>query len=314
MNPEIRGNENDETVAAHFRELLLEAARIHLRSDVAVGTCLSGGIDSSTLTVLINTLIRSEAPESVGARQKTFSVVFSDTKFDESRYIDEVVAATGVDADRTEPAPDQLWDDIDRRCTCRTNPSVRSPSTPSTCVMRLAAKKVKVVLDGQGADELIAGYLGYQGSYIRGLLRTYHWGTALREIAGSLREHRDFFQSARQQLHVRRTRRGLLKCTPETIDRYQGTLDEVLHRELLSTNLPALLHYEDRNAMAFSLESRVPDLDVRLVEYVASLPLSQKVRAVSQKLHCVRPSVARFLNPCDAAGTKWVLSHRKSAG
>ena len=114
MNPEIRGNENDETVAAHFRELLLEAARIHLRSDVAVGTCLSGGIDSSTLTVLINTLIRSEAPESVGARQKTFSVVFSDTKFDESRYIDEVVAATGVDADRTEPAPDQLWDDIDR--------------------------------------------------------------------------------------------------------------------------------------------------------------------------------------------------------
>ena len=66
---------------------------------------------------------------------------------------------------------------------------------------------------------------------------------------------------------------------PETIDRYQGTLDEVLHRELLSTNLPALLHYEDRNAMAFSLESRVPYLDVRLVEYVASLPLSQKVRA-----------------------------------
>ena len=279
VNPEIRGNENDETVAAHFRELLLEAARIHLRSDVAVGTCLSGGIDSSTLTVLINTLIRSEAPESVGARQKTFSVVFSDTKFDESRYIDEVVAATGVDADRTEPAPDQLWDDIDRLVYLQDEPFGSLSIYAQYCVMRLAAKKVKVVLDGQGADELIAGYLGYQGSYIRGLLRTYHWGTALREIAGSLREHRDFFQSARQQLHVRRTRRGLLKCTPETIDRYQGTLDEVLHRELLSTNLPALLHYEDRNAMAFSLESRVPYLDVRLVEYVASLPLSQKVRA-----------------------------------
>ena len=114
VNPEIGGKEDDDAVAAHIRELLLDAARIHLRSDVAVGTCLSGGIDSSTLTVLINTLIRSEAPESVGARQKTFSVVFSDKKFDESRYIDEVVAVTGVDADRTEPAPDQLWEDIDR--------------------------------------------------------------------------------------------------------------------------------------------------------------------------------------------------------
>jgi asparagine synthase (glutamine-hydrolysing) len=62
------------------------------------------------------------------------------------------------------------------------------------------------------------------------------------------------------------------------VDRYGGTLDSILHRELFSTNLPALLHYEDRNSMAFSLESRVPYLDVRLVEYAASLPLSQKIR------------------------------------
>jgi len=279
VNPAIGDDKDDEEVAAHLRELLLEAARIHLRSDVAVGTCLSGGIDSSTLTVLINTLIRSEAPESVGDRQKTFSVVFSDEKFDESRYIDEVVAATGVDADKTEPAPDQLWEDIDRLVYLQDEPFGSLSIYAQYCVMRLAAQKVKVVLDGQGADELLAGYLGYQGSYIRGLLRTYHWGIALREISGSLREHRDFFDSARQQLHTRKTRRGLLKCTPETIDRYQGTLDEVLHRELLSTNLPALLHYEDRNSMGFSLESRVPYLDVRLAEYIASLPLSQKIRA-----------------------------------
>jgi asparagine synthase (glutamine-hydrolysing) len=279
VNPEIGGEDDDEAVGAHLRELLLEAARIHLRSDVAVGTCLSGGIDSSTLTVLINTLVRSEAPESVGSRQKTFSVVFADKKFDESRYIDEVVAATGVDADRTEPAPDQLWEDIDRLVYLQDEPFGSLSIYAQYCVMRLAAQKVKVVLDGQGADELLAGYLGYQGSYIRGLLRTYHWRTAIKEITGSLKEHRDFFHTARQQLQVRKTRRSLLKCTPDTIDRYQGPLDEVLHRELLSTNLPALLHYEDRNSMGFSLESRVPYLDVRLVEYIASLPLSQKIRA-----------------------------------
>ena len=75
-----------------------------------------------------------------------------------------------------------------------------------------------------------------------------------------------------------------MKCNFERIDRYNGTLDSVLHRELLSTNLPALLHYEDRNSMAFSLESRVPYLDVRLVEYIASLPLSQKIRGGVTKI------------------------------
>jgi asparagine synthase (glutamine-hydrolysing) len=159
------------------------------------------------------------------------------------------------------------------------------------CVMRLAQKKVKVVLDGQGADELLAGYLGYQGSYIRGLVQQFRWGTAIREIAGSLMRHRAFFASAREQLRVRRARRGLLKCTVAPVDRYGGTLDTVLHRELLSTNLPALLHYEDRNAMGFSLESRVPYLDVRLVEYIASLPLSQKIRGGCTKV-ALRAAIA----------------------
>ena len=144
--------------------------------------------------------------------------------------------------------------------------------------MRLAQKNVKVVLDGQGADELLAGYLAYQASYIRGLLHSFHAGKALREIAGSLRIHRDFFSSALRQLLVRQTRRNLLTVPVPPVDRYAGSLAEVLRRELCSTNLPALLHYEDRNSMAFSIESRVPYLDVRLVEYLASLPLDQKIR------------------------------------
>ncbi len=284
VNPEIRETEDDRKVAACLGVQLLEAIRIHLRSDVAIGTCLSGGIDSSTLTALINTLIKNEAPESVGVRQKTFSVVFSDKKFDESRYIDEIVATTGVDADRVEPAPGQLSEDIDRLVYMQDEPFGSLSIYAQYCVMRLAKKKVKVVLDGQGADELLAGYLGYQGSYIRGLIRTFRWWTALAEIAGSIRKHRDFFSIARKQIRVRKMRRRLLNCNPETIDRYQGTLDQVLHRELLKTNLPALLHYEDRNSMAFSLESRVPFLDVRLVEYIASLPLSQKIRRGTTKV------------------------------
>ncbi|MGD0079325.1 MAG: asparagine synthase (glutamine-hydrolyzing) [Methanoregula sp.] len=278
INPSIQPEISDEDAASGLLDALLRATRIHLRSDVPVGTCLSGGIDSSTLTVLINNLIRDEAPASVGARQKTFSAVFTDKRFDESRYIDEIVAATGVDAHRVEPTPEQLWDDIDRLVWAQDEPFGSLSIYAQYCVMRLASENVKVVLDGQGADELLAGYLAYQGSYIRGLIRSFHWWTALQEVAGSLRYHRGFFSSAFRQVLVRRGRRMLLKPAPPAVDRYVGSLNEVLGRELVATNLPGLLHYEDRNSMAFSIESRVPFLDVRLVEYIASLPLSQKIR------------------------------------
>jgi len=278
INNALRTDTDDLQDANRFLDLLRDATRIHLRSDVAVGTCLSGGIDSSTLTVLINNLIRDEAPSGISDRQKTFSVVFTDKRFDESRYIDEIVAVTGVDSHRTEPAPEQLGEDIDRLIWVQDEPFGSLSIYAQYCVMRLAKNNVKVVLDGQGADELLAGYLGYQASYIRGLVRSSHHGKALREIAGSLRIHRGFLCSALRQLLTRRTRRNLLTVTVPPVDRYTGSLDEVLRRELCSTNLPALLHYEDRNAMAFSIESRVPYLDVRLVEYVASLPLDRKIR------------------------------------
>jgi asparagine synthase (glutamine-hydrolysing) len=284
VNPEVRSGMPDETIATELLEKLTDATRIHLRSDVAVGTCLSGGIDSSALTVLINTLIRSEAPASVGARQKTFSVVFSDKRFDESQYIDEIVTATGVDAHRTEPSPERLWEDIDRLVYMQDEPFGSLSIYAQYCVMRLAKEEVKVVLDGQGADELLAGYLAYQGSYLRGLVWSLCWGTALFEIAGSVRHHRGFFHSALRQLVVRWGRRGLLAVSVPPLNRYGGSLSTILTRELASTNLPALLHYEDRNAMAFSIESRVPYLDYRFVEYVASLPLNQKIRGGVTKI------------------------------
>ena len=278
VNPDISFNREKVDAAAHLRTLLEDSTRIHLRSDVPIGTCLSGGIDSSMLTVLINNLIRDEAPQSVGTRQKTFSAVFSDKRFDESRYIDEVVSATGVDAERTEPTPDQLWEDIDRLVYIQDEPFGSLSIYAQYCVMQIANKKVKVVLDGQGADELLGGYLAYQGSYISGLTRKFYWGTALAEMIGSARHHRGFFTNAVRQILARKKRRNLLKCAPPVIDRYRGSLDEVLSHELTSTNLPALLHYEDRNSMAFSIESRVPYLDLHVVEYIASLPLSQKIK------------------------------------
>ncbi|MCX6682911.1 MAG: asparagine synthase (glutamine-hydrolyzing) [Methanoregula sp.] len=290
VNPAVTSDITDKDAASHLLSHLRDAVRIHLRSDVAVGTCLSGGIDSSTLAVLINELIRLEAPLSVGSRQKTFSAVFTDPRFDESRYIDEVVAVSGVDAYRTEPSAGQVWDDLQKILYMQDEPFGSLSIYAQYCVMRLAAERVKVVLDGQGADELLAGYLAYEWSYIRGLVTSFHWYTAFCEKIGALRHYRGFFWCALPQLFVRSGRRRLLKGDIPKVSRYGGTLDQVLYRELTSTNLTALLHYEDRNAMAFSIESRVPYLDLHLVEYIASLPLDQKIRAGVTK-HVLRRAV-----------------------
>jgi asparagine synthase (glutamine-hydrolysing) len=275
---DVHSGVSNNDVAARLLSLLYDATRVHLRSDVAVGTCLSGGIDSSTLTVLINNLIREEAPANIGTLQKTFSAVFSDSRFDESRYIDVIIAATKVNNRSTEPSPEELWNDIDHLVYMQDEPFGSLSIYAQYCVMRIAREEVKVVLDGQGADELLAGYLAYQSSYISGLLRTFQWWTACYEVFGSIRHHPGFLGSSLWQLLVRKRRRKLLKGCPEEINRYSGNLSEVLHRELTSTNLPSLLHYEDRNSMAFSIEARVPFLDVRVVEYIASLPLRQKIQ------------------------------------
>ncbi|OPY37448.1 MAG: asparagine synthetase B [Methanoregula sp. PtaU1.Bin051] len=274
----ISSGEDGGREAEKLLSILRSATSIHLRSDVAVGTCLSGGIDSSTLTILINDLIRTENPASVGARQKTFSVYFDDPRFDERRFIDEIVSTTCVDASRTRPEAGGAWDELQHLLYMQDEPFGSLSVYAQYCVMRLASKKVKVVLDGQGADELLAGYLAYEGSYIWGLLRSLHWLRAALEIIGAIRHHRGFFTDAMRQLFVRSARRNLLKGNIPQVLRYSGPLDAVLQRELTSTNLPALLHYEDRNSMAFSIESRVPFLDVRFVEFITGLPLDRKIK------------------------------------
>ena len=86
----------------------------------------------------------------------------TDKRFDESRYIDEVVAVSGVDAYRTEPSAEQVWDDMRKILYMQDEPFGSLSIYAQYCVMRLAAERVKVVLDGQGADELLAGYLAYE--------------------------------------------------------------------------------------------------------------------------------------------------------
>ena len=269
------GGADDEATAGRVRTLLTDAVRLRFPRDLPAGTCLSGGIDSSTIAFLVDDLLRAGSYED---RQKTFSVCFDDPRFDESRYIDSVVAATGAVSHRVTPDTEGLWEDIERLLYVQDEPFASLSIYAQYSVMRLASREVRVVLDGQGADEQLAGYIAYQMPYIRGLLREGQILPALREVLGGVRHHRSFFSWAIRQFLVRSERRELLRGDAPEVLRYAGSLDEVLEREITATNLPLLLHWGDRNSMAFSIEARLPFLDHRLMEYLASLPLDQKIR------------------------------------
>ena len=268
INSDTTSIVSDENVAHNVIRLLKKSINNHLMSDVPVGTCLSGGIDSSTIARIIN-----EKHE----LQNTFSACFTDNKFDESNYIDIATKNTNIEPFFIEPNPDELLKNIEHLIYTQDEPFGSLSIYAQYCVMKLAHGKCKVLLDGQGADELLAGYLAYQYNYIKELIKRKEWIVAFGELYGTLTEHYTFYYYALKQVLVRSNRKHLLKNYIKT-DRYGGTFDKLLYNELFINNLPALLHYEDRNSMAFSIEARVPYLDVEFVNYIASLPYDQKIR------------------------------------
>jgi asparagine synthase (glutamine-hydrolysing) len=283
--------------AAHaFRERFTDAVRLHLRADVAVGSCLSGGLDSSSIVCVANRLLNEQG---ASAMQKSFSACADEKRFDERQWIDEVVRATGVDAQYVYPTLEDLFEEAPSITWHQDEPFSSSSIYAQWSVFRLASKGgVKVMLDGQGADELLAGYHSYFGPRFAGLLRSRQWLQLWSEIRDTKRIHGYselhalmwvanvlLPEGARQPLRAwsKRTtskpawlnldRLGAAPIDP-VVQAGKGvrSVDEMSRAQLTATSLQMLLHWEDRNSMAHSIESRVPFLDYRLVEFVLGLP------------------------------------------
>jgi len=288
--------------AEAVRETFLDALRVHLRSDVPVGTCLSGGIDSSAIVATVDHLLRNEhaAAAAVGERQRTFTAYFEDAGFDERPYAEAVVERTRVEPHWITLRDADVVELVPRIVETQDEPTGSTSVLAQWAVLRAARERgLTVMLDGQGADEIFAGYHGYFSPFYADLLTSGRVGTLVRE----LRAYRSLHGASAARLaemvarrfvpdRVRwaargRTRGGSVLVhaelrggyTPEPNGAvFPDRTRRLLHLILTARGLPELLRYEDRNSMAHSLEARVPFLDVRLVELLFSLRSDELIR------------------------------------
>ena len=292
--------------AGRFRELLRDSVRIHLRSDVPVGTCLSGGLDSGAIAVLMREISQSA---DLPADRHAFSCHFDIPEANELEFTRQNMAAAEVQPHWIEPSDRDIEADLKPLIWHQDEPFNSTSIFAQWSVFRLVQQKgVKVVLDGQGADEMLGGYastvpyffleLAATGRLLKTAIETRRWaqlqGSPWTSVLPWSRARRALVLFSRAKpASVAAPHAGWMRPEFErahagaslvAAQAYQTAWDakapfaSILRRFFFESNLPALLRYEDRNSMAFSVESRVPFLDHRLVEFAFSLPSHIKFR------------------------------------
>jgi asparagine synthase (glutamine-hydrolysing) len=288
LAPEAR--EADERTAPDLlRDLLEDATRLRLRSDVRVGTCLSGGLDSSSVATL------AAKRHSLNSTEAFFAItaVSQQASNNEEQYAAEVVKDSGLNWLRTQPTYEDFAATAETLIDVQEEPFAGPSIMMQYEVMKTARSNgVIVLLDGQGGDETLLGYERYYAAWlldhfrqggIPGFLSAFLSATAANANVPARRLAMYFFGASFAPLRALayRWRYSFLKqpYLPESLRRFaRHTRDaramQVL--EITETNLPMLLRFEDKNSMRFGIETRLPFLDYRLVEF--ALGLSTRVK------------------------------------
>ena len=281
---------DERELRERIRTVFRDAVRLRLRSDVPVGGCLSGGLDSSAIFMVMHEL-EPKLPFNA------FSACFADRDIDERPFMAQVIAATGSRHHQVFPSPDEFATDLTAFLHQHDEPVGSLSMYAQYCIMRCAREAgVPVLLDGQGGDEIFSGYWTPYMLLMNQLRSAGRWPSMVRHLFGAslpggnsefIRQGVGHFQEYR-----RRVARNLpYQVRAELLDRHVPAENLSWHRdaqalspeeyrraEICRIHLPRLLKWEDLNSMAFAIESRVPFLDVNLVELMLSISPEMNLR------------------------------------
>jgi asparagine synthase (glutamine-hydrolysing) len=311
------GDLSFEAQAKDLRARLEASVESHLMSDVPLGVFLSGGLDSTALAAMMSRLRGSAASSRQADAVQSFSVGFAEADANELPYARMVAKAIGAEHRDVTVTPSDFFEALPNLIWHEDEPLAWPSSIALHFVARLARHHVKVVLTGEGADELFLGYNRYRVTMWNDRLGRPYWAAMPPAVRARVRRmvqalpsrlarvgERTFFALdpgirslflENFSVHSEDVQRQLL-AHPDMIDRRDryavqmqcyaeasgGILDR-LSRTDLQTYLHELLMKQDQMSMAASIESRVPFLDDRLVEHVAALPSDFKVRTWQTK-------------------------------
>jgi asparagine synthase (glutamine-hydrolysing) len=281
---------DDDTAADEMRALLKESARLRLRADVPVGVMLSGGLDSAAVMTTVDRLL----PE--GGEIETFTGVFGDSRYDEDDFSEKVPRQARWRRNLASFPVEKVWDLTDQAVWHQEAPFGGVSTLLYHQAHELAKERgITVLLEGQGGDELFAGYGYFRPPYYLDLLESGGWRALRREVKATPGESRDWLSQARllragreAQVYYDGSSHLRADCISEDVRNnvspptypapFGDHLRNVLYRDLCITKLPRVLRMNDRVSMAYSRELRQPLIDHRLVEHAFRLPGMQKIR------------------------------------
>jgi asparagine synthase (glutamine-hydrolysing) len=284
VNTDFASSRTDDSYAQEFAARYDRVIARHLISDVPVGVPLSGGLDSSGVVATMARLMQHGTDLHTEGLY-SFSALYPGQTIDESEFIHQVEREVGTIPHYAYPQLDEFWNEIMEWVWYQEEPTIASAPYAYYCVYRLASEHVKVMVSGNGGDELLAGYIPYFRAYLTSALDQHHYLAGGRELVKGWDLYRKYFaEVARSRLPGGTSpvsARELLRAGPEvTRANFEAhrNLNERLASDVLQYSTPNLLRYEDKNSMAFSIEARVPFLDHELVEFIFSLPIDQKIK------------------------------------
>ena len=291
-----------EEACKQFRDKFYDSVNLRLRSDVPLGYCLSGGLDSSAIVCMADNIVKNRGGEE---EQHTISSCFEDKRYDEQEYIDEVVEHTSVISHKVFPEETDLFNLLDDIIWHMDEPFGSTSIYAQWNVFKAAQDcQLKVMLDGQGADEQLAGYTNFymvmfadclKKGQIKKFLKErkiYKKNRAITELHISSKKivlsaigtliipNRYFLKRLYYSFSYKRlpfTKKQLYQALKsELIYPVQDARDYIA--ESMRNGMASLLHFEDRDSMAHSIESRVPFLDYQLAEMIYAMPFDHKLR------------------------------------